>query len=501
MSTNRKKNAHALSIDLRRRDAIWKLGLLGGSCVLSACGGSDSPSALPASAQLAATPAALPQQKLAAAQPPLSGPITQATVAIDTSVVGQLPTDAVGVSIGKSNIGSKFYSSANTQLIAVYKSLGNSLLRIGGTVVDHTVWTPSGTGNTSGQVAPPDIDALADFLQATGWSVLYGINLMNSTPELAAQEVAYAEQALGSSLYGIEIGNEPANDKYTSFANFLTKWQSFATAIRQSSPNVRLTGPAATQAHIAGYVAPFAQQERAVIELLTFHYYKGDISAPLTVEGLLSYPDTVLQADLAQVSQISGGMPFRVAETNSISGGGVAGVSNSYASALWAIDHIMTSVEGGATGVNFQAGGAAYTPYNETKGPVTHIFPEYYGMLFVALAGSGNLLDTKITANDLNASAYTVRRADGSLSLIIVNKDAQNNLAASISLPGTAKSATLVVMQGAAPDSLQNPTIQGASVNADGSFSLPAAYPLEISQLTVSASVPAASAVLVRIVF
>ncbi len=83
-----------------------------------------------------------------------------------------------------------FFSPQNSDAIGLFKLIGPSLLRIGGNSVDKTTWMPNGAGRTSGQVAPSDIDALAGFLQATGWQVLYGTNLAQSTPALAAAEIA-----------------------------------------------------------------------------------------------------------------------------------------------------------------------------------------------------------------------------------------------------------------------------------------------------------------------
>ena len=73
------------------------------------------------------------------------------------------------------------------------------------------LWTPSANG-THQQISPTNVKNLAGFLQATGWLCLYAVNLATSTPALAAEEVAFAVSALGESLLGIEIGNEP--DEY-----------------------------------------------------------------------------------------------------------------------------------------------------------------------------------------------------------------------------------------------------------------------------------------------
>src|SRR5271166_4488336 len=133
---------------------------------------------------------------------------TAATVTVTSKVLVAVGPGFAGLSYEKGQMANSFFSPQNANAIGLFKLIGPSLLRIGGNSVDKTTWTPSGKGRTSGQVAPSDIDALAGFLKATGWQVLYGTNLAQSTPARAAAEIAYAGQSLGSSLYGIEIGNE-----------------------------------------------------------------------------------------------------------------------------------------------------------------------------------------------------------------------------------------------------------------------------------------------------
>ena len=58
-------------------------------------------------------------------------------------------------------------------------------------------------------------------------------------------------------------------------------------------------------------------------------------------------------------------IPLRIDETNSVSCGGVAGISNTFASALWATAYITQAMAAGVTGVNLQgnpANCAGYTP-------------------------------------------------------------------------------------------------------------------------------------------
>ncbi len=387
----------------------------------------------------------------------LSG-ATSATVTVSATVTGVIGPGFAGLSYEKSQMANAFFSPQNADAIGLFKLIGPSLLRIGGNSVDKTTWMPNGKGRTSGQVAPSDIDALAGFLKATGWQVLYGTNLAQSTPALAAAEIAYAVQSLGSSLYGIEIGNEVdlyhSNGYFPStwgFSDYLTLWQSFASAIRQLSPNVSLTGPVAAS-NVSGYVAPFAKAEGRSVILLSDHYYRGNGQSATSTVDLLVSPDAniVTQAkSMFAVSQ-SIDVPYRFAETNSFYNGGAPNVSDSYGSALWVIDHLFACASNGAQGINLHGGGnsTGYTPIADSNGVVVAVRPEFYGVTLFTLAGQGTLQQTTISAGGINATAYAIQAVSGALSIVISNKDQAQTLNVNLQIPQAAQAATLIQMTG-----------------------------------------------------
>jgi hypothetical protein len=420
-----------------------------------------------------------------------------------------MPSRFVGLSYEKSKLSQPLFSGSNANLIGLFERLGNGVLRIGGNSVDETNWAPNGAGQTSGQTAPPDVDALASFISAVGWPVLYGVNLAQSTPSVAAAEVAYAAKALGANLLGIEIGNEP--DLYAghyfpstwAFSDYLTLWQSFASAILAQTPGVPLTGP--VTAYNSAWFSSFAQNEGKSIVLLSMHYYRANgQSASSTIDLLISYPDTNLQNDLVPLNTAAqaAGVPFRIAETNSFYNGGAPNVSDSYASSLWVIDHLFTIAQGGSVGVNLHGGGNGdgYTPIADNDGVVVEARPEYYGALLCALAGQGPLLATTIDAGSLNTSAYTVQNSSSQVSLIVNNKDASQNLQFTATCPSAVKSASMQILTGPALASTAAVTIQGSAVNPDGSFMPQTSYGLTVSDGAFTGYVPAASAALISIV-
>jgi hypothetical protein len=293
---------------------------------------------------------------------------------------------------------------------------------------------------------------------------------------------------LGSSLVGVEIGNEC--ESYGNSGSyypggwtvemFESLWKQYRQAIVAVTPSAPITGPAAGS-DVDGWTIPFGEYvTRSEISLLTQHYYCGpSAGSTATVEDLVS-PDTALGSELLQLKYgaQSIDVPFRIAECNSYSGGGIAGVSNAYASSLWAIDMVFNCALGGAAGVNFQGGNrAAYTPIEDNAGTVVGPQPIFYGLLMAAMAGQGALLSTQLSAGGLNVTGYAVKTSDGGMSLVIVNKDETESLDLSIALPESMTSATLQTMTqlsaGATAPSLaalSGVTIQGATVAVDGSF-------------------------------
>ena len=464
-------------------------------------------------------------------QPTPSGPMTNASLSVTNTASGSIGPAFAGLSYEKSSLTEPLFSGSNSNLIGLFKRLGSSVLRIGGNSVDRNVWTPAGAGQTSGQIAPADVDALAAFLKATGWQCLYGVNLGGSgpapytsgsltaatTPTLAAEEVAYVSAQLGSSLLGIEIGNEPdlyGSSYYTgttwTVSTFETVWEQFRSAIVTQTPGVSITGPA-DASNESKWTVPFGQwATKNNITLLTQHYYRGNgQSASSTAANLITADPTII-SDLSILNAGAQGIgvPFRMSECNSYYNGGADGVSDSYASSLWVLDYLFDCALGGAAGVNFHGGGngSGYTPIADSDGTVVEARPEYYGMLLFTLAGQGSLLAATVSAGSLNATAYAVKSSSGAINLIVNNKDLTNNLNLSIQLPQSAGSATLLEMTqlsaGASAPSLtatSGITIQGASVGASGSFSPGTAYTLTLSGTQLNCYVPALSAVLIQI--
>ncbi len=227
-----------------------------------------------------------------------------ASVAVSEATTGTIGPRFAGLSYEKTSLALPRFTPQNSDLVGLFQRLGPSVLRIGGYYVDYVNWSPSGAGLTSGEVSPSDIDALAAFADATDWNVLYSVNLAKSQPALAAAEIAYAAQALGNRLSGVELGNEcnyyGANHYFPvwNLQIFEQLWGEFRAAILQATPDVVMTGPASIGA-ISTWTVPFAADVGSQqIALLTQHYYRGSGLSPNSTAANLISPDPNLTADL-----------------------------------------------------------------------------------------------------------------------------------------------------------------------------------------------------------
>jgi hypothetical protein len=418
----------------------------------------------------------------------------------------------MGLSYEKLAMSYGYFHASNHNLIALFRHLGAGVLRLGGGAVDRLLWTPNANG-THLQISPTNVKNLAGFLQATGWLCLYAVNLATSTPALAAEEVSFAVSALGESLLGIEIGNEPDEYGVTgnyfagnwTFQDFLGRWDAFRSAILQAAPHVPITGPAAGGGnHISTWTLPFGQMvTSSELTLLTQHYYRQSGASPTSTASFLISPDSQLMTDLgilkAGAQQL--GIPYRVSECNSFFNGGAAGVSNSYASSLWVLDFLFNVAMGGATGVNMHGGGNApgYTPIADDSGAVIEARPEYYGLLLFALAGTGTLLETQLSAGSVDVTAYAVKTPSGGLNIVLVNKDTLQNLTLTIQANQPVKTASMQTMTGPSLAALSGVTIQGATMNKDGSFAPASPGTLTPAVGQTTCFLPALSAALISI--
>lgn len=443
-----------------------------------------------------------------------------------------IPRDFLGFSFEAGTLTSaKTFPAENLAFQRLVKQVGPGLLRFGGGTVDRTGWQRgTRTAKSPANVLfPADVDRVFAFARATGYRVLFALNLGSSTKEVAADEAAYVVQAGGDALYGLEIGNEPnvyshdqrnpAGEVYQSHRrppaysvkDYIAEHRAFAEAIHASAPAAVLTGPAVTDRDISDWTIPFVNEMAPGIAMITQHFYslrlqavaKRNAANAATIPNLLSVQThdsaDASAATLERLAQ-SARLPWRMAECNSCNKGGQAGVSDVFASALWGVDYLFTLASRGAAGVNLHAGPMPkfkYTPVAST-GSQFNAQPLYYGMLLFHVAAQGRLVPLEVNAPGVNLTAYAVLDDGGTLRVTVINKDVTHDANVEIS-PGApyARGAALK-LAGPSLDATSGTTLGGSAVQADGSWTPGALEDVARSGATFHTTLKAGSAAMIR---
>jgi hypothetical protein len=388
----------------------------------------------------------------AAEQAP-AAPASQATITIDDAHPGgRLPGDFVGLSYEERELGVGSFDAGKGNLVNLFRTLGRSNVRISGNTLDRdTLWVPKGQQPPNplpdwvqDVVTPTDIKRLDGFLRATGWKAEVGINVGRWDAALGADQAKSMFSILGPRLAAAECGNEPNSWVSKGFRpsgygypQYKPDWEACAAVVG----NNRIAGPdTSSPTSTAAWVDSFAKDERDRINMIMIHNYS--VSATATVADLLSPATNTKQMnavapELASAKAVN--VPIRLDETNSAAGGGVAGMSDTYASALWAMDYSLQMAQAGFAGVNLHGGlgvcGAPlyngkfqlYTPIcaandADEKAKIYKAMPEYYGLWMASQVGPGTFLPVNLSA-DRNIRAYAVRGDDGRTRIAVIQKD------------------------------------------------------------------------------
>ena len=434
-----------------------------------------------------------------------------------------IPADFTGLSYESRQLGDPdFFSADNKQLITLVSLLGKrGVLRIGGNTSEYCFFDrnakpakqPIVADPDKGRTAPPNttitraaIRNLRAFLDATNWTLVYGLNLGKGTPDSAADEAAFVHDTIGPRLTAFQIGNEPdlfpqngLRPKDWSVEQFLTQWKAFHDAIRKHVPNAVFWGPA--DSWKIDWTTAFAERFHSDVAILAHHYYaEGPPTDPaMTIDRLL-HPNASFERVLDQLQYLRRDLrlPYRIAETNSCYSGGKQGVSDTFASALWGADLMFELAARSAAGINLHGGGNGwYTPIAGTLASGFSARPIYYGMLLFAAAGAGTIRN--ISNGDALSSAYLVTNGD-STRRIFINKHASERWTSRLE-PGTATHAEVLLLTAPSLESTSGVTLGGAAVTLADGRAVWNAQPqiLSLKKGGFNIDVPPASALMVTV--
>jgi hypothetical protein len=408
----------------------------------------------------------------------------------------RVPRRFLGLSFEASALPQIASYSASGNFVRLLRSLGPGLLRFGGVSADTRIaWTDAATPRpawASSVLEARDLRRLGVLAARSGWRVLLTVGLAHYEPLAAAREVREAKRALGPWLAGVEIGNEP--DAFARHGLRSLPWnpavydaevRRYRTAIRRLSHGIRFAGPSVSGSRsFLRWGRAAARSQRPA--LLTGHHYPlgCNQAPPPSIANLLSEQTRHLEAiSLVRYLSVSrrSRIPFRMDEANSVSCGGRPGVSDTFASALWASDYISQVMAAGASGINLQGNPAnclGYTPVCASsagylQAGVLTARPVFYALLLTkGLIGDRPLRTSVSSQQPANVAVRALLAPDGGLHFVIVDEDPPGSprVALSLQVGRRFRSGTVLELAAPSPQASSGVTLGGRAVPRDGSW-------------------------------
>jgi hypothetical protein len=165
------------------------------------------------------------------------------------------------------------------------------------------------------------------------------------------------------------------------------------------------------------------------------------------------------------------GMPLRVTEFNSVTCGGRPGVSDTFATALWAPDAAFELLRAGAQSIDLHARQSTVNaPFQFTAGGLA-ARPLLYGLImFVrALSPHAQLLPAQLhVGGRANIKAWAVATNHGTLNVLVLDKGPRGvHLTVNVPAGGAA---TVQRLLAASPRSRRGVTLAGQWLDRDGAW-------------------------------
>lgn len=326
------------------------------------------------------------------------------------------------------------------------------VLRIGGDTTDWTWWPVPHMARPAGirlTIGPRFAAVLRGLARATDARLILGINFEADSRRIASVEAARLIGAIGRhSVQALELGNEP--ELYGSWPwrttalgrriigraagygvpAYIRDFRSIAGAL----PKAGLAGPALGGPRWIGRLGQFidAQSGMALVTVHTYPLQKCDTplvapTYPSLFHLLAASASRGLADRLAEAVRTAHqeGLPLRVDELNNVACGGAPGVSNAFASALWALDTTFAMVRTGVDGVNI------HTFQRATYGLFRMGFhagrwraavaPEYYGLLLFKRAAPPGARLLRVGGGGAGLRAWATRTPGGVTHVVLIN--------------------------------------------------------------------------------
>jgi Glycosyl hydrolase family 79 C-terminal beta domain len=392
----------------------------------------------------------------------------------------------------------------NPVLVQLIRNLNPNqtpVLRIGGNSADQTWWPTRAIRCTPGityTLTPSWLATTRALAAETGGKLLLDLNLkLGSAAEVSAEAHAF-QTGIGERLIdGFEIGNEPELYRITPYYYAEPSdtpvyprpktygFRAFARDMATLSKLIHgtaMAGPATgNRDWLAGLPKLFAAEPK--LKVVTYHRYPlircftkpGDPNYP-TIPNLLN-PDSsrnLLKGAAAAIALAHAhGATFRVDELNSVACEGQAGVSDTFASALWMVDTLFAMARSGVDGVNIHTlPEADYHPFTfqQVNGRwLATVQPEYYGLLlFTEAAPVGSRLLDVPTPASLDLRVRAALTPQGLIHVVLINDSLSTNHIVKLDAPtGSRKTAIVERLTAPSAAATSGVTLAGQSFGTE----------------------------------
>jgi hypothetical protein len=332
-------------------------------------------------------------------------------------------------------------------------------LRIGGESADLSWWNP-GHGRSPGWAYPLTqtwLTELVDLVKRAHLHLDLDLNIADRNP---VREAAFAQAVISrlppGTVTGLEIGNEPdlyfrmnTLGLYTATharvvhyyawaarygpARYVQQFNSYADALARDGIHLPLAGPEISDPTLTQWLPGLIAAERGRLAAITAHRYPlnactvpGEPLYP-TIPKLLSEQATTGLADTVRPAvRIAhrAGLPFSLDEFNSVTCGGTAAVSGTFANALWAPDALFSLMQVGVDSVDLHIRARAYNPPFFVTPHGLRTRPIFYGLImFQRMVGRGaKLVPTTLQTTTPGQLKAWVVRGGGTERVMLINK-------------------------------------------------------------------------------
>ena len=440
------------------------------------------------------------------------------TVSVSISAGQALATiPSTGVGINTAVYDGNMNSSATPGLLS---TAGFGMVRYPGGSYSDTYHWQTNTVEGGGYVAPnTSFDQFMGTVRAAGAQPIITANYGSGTPAEAAAWVRYANVTKGYGVKYWEIGNEIfGNGEYGpdwemdnhsshSATTYATNVLQYISAMKAVDPTIKIGAVLSTPNGWpdgivgAGDTMDWNHTVMSIagpkIDFAIVHHYPGSTSEA----DLLSKPEAQIPGIVSAVHALSNqyagsnasNIGIAITEANGIN------YPDTAPSGLYAPDEYLTWLEHGVFNVDWwdlrngsdcshittvdgatdYSDGGMVSSGSSCEPPLNTPFPDYYGTELISKLGSpGDTLVQTASSTSL-LTAHAVKRNNGDLDVMLINKDPNNDATVALSYNGfTPSSATPTVYS-----YLKNATsITSATTGSAGSVTVPA-YSIVVVQL------------------